>query len=240
MKTSLTVLLAAFFICTVAVAVQAQARQERFEVSSVKAVRPTLERTIAALEKKDVAGAKAAFEAYDNAWNGIEVYINRRFIDAYNDLEHNYQERITKGLNEPNPNVPSLTADAKAMLAKYDETVARVEKAPPLNPLYDDVARMRIVRAYLRPVGPALKAGDLAKARASFDQFHHNWEPIEEFVAGRSRENFEVIEMDVHQLLAAFNQDKPNVEQITKVVNEIMLKYNLVLAALAKEAQEAK
>lgn len=36
---------------------------ERFEVSSIKAVRPTLAKTIAALEKQDAAGARAAFEA---------------------------------------------------------------------------------------------------------------------------------------------------------------------------------
>ena len=46
-----------------------------------------------------------------------------------------------------------------------------VAKAAPLNPLYDDVARLRIVRAHLREVIPALKAGDVAKARKSFDEF---------------------------------------------------------------------
>ena len=76
---------------------QAQSR-DTFEVSSLKAVRPTLEKTISALEKKDIAGAKAAFEAYDAAWNGVEVYINRRYKDRYDELEHGFQDRIEKGL----------------------------------------------------------------------------------------------------------------------------------------------
>ena len=46
-----------------------------------------------------------------------------------------------------------------------------VEKASPLNPLYDDVARLRIVRAHLREVNPAVKTGNFAKARDSFKAF---------------------------------------------------------------------
>jgi hypothetical protein len=49
---------------------------ERFEVTSIKAVRPTLARTVDALKKSDTAAAAEAFEAYDTGWNGIEVYIN--------------------------------------------------------------------------------------------------------------------------------------------------------------------
>ena len=57
---------------------QAFAQGERFEVTSIKAIRPTLVNTIAALQAGDVPRAKAAFEAYDSAWNGIELYINVR------------------------------------------------------------------------------------------------------------------------------------------------------------------
>src|SRR3979409_1806634 len=77
--------------------------QERFEVTSIKAVRPHLVNTVAAIQQRDVAKAKAAFEAYDSAWNGIEVYINTRSKDMYNELEHNLQSRIAKGLSAPTP-----------------------------------------------------------------------------------------------------------------------------------------
>src|SRR3954468_8301955 len=70
--------------------------QERFEVTSIKAVRPTIVNTIGALEKKDVAAARDAFEAYDSAWNGIEVYVNTRNKAAYDILEHGFQARIEK------------------------------------------------------------------------------------------------------------------------------------------------
>jgi hypothetical protein len=37
-----------------------------------------------------------------------------------------------------------------------------------------------------------------------------------------------------------FQQDKPNMEQLTKTASEMSLNYNLVLAELAKEAQATK
>src|SRR4051812_30798437 len=72
----------------------APATPARFEVTSSAAVRPTLVNTIAALQQHDAARAKAAFESYDSAWNGIEVYISTRSKDLYDALEHNYQARI--------------------------------------------------------------------------------------------------------------------------------------------------
>ena len=81
----------------------APAADERFEVTSIKAVRPTLADTVAALQQRDVARAKAAFEAYDSAWNGIEVYINTRSKEMYDFLEHNYQRKIAKALDAAEP-----------------------------------------------------------------------------------------------------------------------------------------
>src|SRR4249919_3768775 len=95
--------------------------QEPFEVSSVKAVRPHLVNTVTAIQQRDVTKARAAFEAYDSAWNGIEVYINVRNRDVYQALELNLQAKITKVLEGANPDMAALLADAQAMLAKYDE-----------------------------------------------------------------------------------------------------------------------
>ena len=96
---------------------------ERFEVTSIKAVRPTLVDTVAALQQRDVARAKAAFEAYDSAWNGIEVYINIRSKD---DLRRPGARLPGAGSPRrwmrPNPDMAALLADAQVMLAKYDET----------------------------------------------------------------------------------------------------------------------
>jgi hypothetical protein len=215
----------------------AAASSERFEISSIKAVRPTLVDTIAALKQRDAAKAKAAFEAYDSAWNGVEFYVNTRSRPMYDLLEHEYQARIAKGLDAPNPNIDALLGDAQAMLAKFDETVNMIAGMPPLNPLYDDVARLRIVRAHLREVGPALKAGNLPKARKSFEAFNDSWDSIEDLIKARSADAYVAIEKGMIEIENTLMPDKPDVPQVTGLVNDVMARYNAVLGEIAREAR---
>ena len=213
---------------------------ERFEVSSIKAVRPTLVKTIAALQKQDAAGAKAAFGDYDSGWNGIEVYINVRSAEMYAELEKNFQTRITEGLKAPKPDIAKLLPDVKAMLAKYDEMIAMVEKAPPLNRLYDDVAHLRIVRAHLREVNPALKAGDIAKARKSYGAFTDHWDDIEELVSSRSRPTYIAIESGMTKIEAALKPAKPNVDEVVNLVSGVTEQYNAILALVVADTKKAQ
>jgi len=210
---------------------------ERFELSSIKAVRPTLLTTIAALEQRDLSKAKAAFEAYDSAWNGIEFYVNTRSRPMYDLLEHEFQARIAKGLGSPNPDADALLGDAKAMLAKFDETVSMIAGMPPLNPLYDDIARLRIVRAHLREVGPALKAENLAKARKSFEAFNDNWDSIEDLIKVRSDDAYVTIEKGMIEIENALMPDKPDIAKVSGLVNDVMARYNAVLGEIAREAR---
>ena len=216
---------------------EAFAQGERFEVTSIKAVRPTLVNTIAALQERDVARAKASFEAYDSAWNGIEVYVNVRSKPMYQTLEHEFQSRITKTLDAPNPNLALLLADVQAMLAKFDETVALIAPMPPLNPFYDEIARLRIVRAHLREVPPALKVGDFAKARKSFQTFDDTWDSIEDLIKARNADSYVAIEKGMIDIEKALMPDKPDVEQVTAMVNEVMRLYNAALAEVVKDAR---
>src|SRR5438093_9858073 len=127
----LTRLLGLVSMMSFVLAGSAFAQAARFEVTSIKAIRPTLVNTIAALEKKNIQGAKDAFEAYDIGWNGVEVYVNFRHPEMYKELEGGFQNRITAALNMPTPDAAAILADAKAMLVKFDEEVAAIEKAPP-------------------------------------------------------------------------------------------------------------
>jgi len=210
---------------------------ERFEVTSLKAVRPTLVNTLDAVQKRDAAAARDAFGAYDSAWNGIEFYINTRSRPMYDLLEHQYQPKITKALEAATPDFAALTPEVQGMLAKFDELVAMVEKAAPLNPLYDEVARLRIVRAHLREVPPALKAGNFVKARASFKNFDDNWDSIEDLIKARNADSYVAIEKGMIDIEKLLMPDKPDVAQVTAVVNEIMRLYNAALAEVVKDAR---
>jgi hypothetical protein len=218
-------------------AVESAKPGERFDITSVKAVRPTLVDTIAALQKRDITGAKAAFEAYDSLWNGIEMYVNTRSKDMYDALEHVLQARIEKALSAPNPDVAAVLTDAQAMLVKYDEAIDMVAKAPPLNPLWDDIARLRIVRAHLREVVPALKAGNFEKARKSFAAFDNNWDSIEDMVKARSADDYVAIEKGMIEIEKALMPEKPDVAAATALVNGVMAKYNVTVTELIKEAR---
>jgi hypothetical protein len=184
-----------------------------------------------------VAGAKAAFEQYDSAWNGIEVYINTRDKTLYGELEQNWQAKITKELNAPNPDAAAALADAQTMLARFDDAIAMVEKAPPLNPLYDDVARLRIVRAPLREVTLALKAGDFAKARTSYAAFDDKWDSIEDLIKARSADSYTEIEKTMIQIESALKPDKPDADQVAALVKGVMDKYNAVVSDITKDAR---
>ena len=175
-----------------------------------------------------------------SSWNGIEVYINTRDRNLYDVLEHEFQARIEKGLAAPNPDAAALAADTRAMLAKFDDAIRMVAAAAPLNPLYDDVARLRMVRAHLREVTPALKAGDLAAARKSYAEFDDNWDGIEDLVKARSADAYVAIEKGMVQIEQALMPEKPDVTKVTDLVNGVMAQYNAQLAEVMKEARSRK
>lgn len=234
---SLTLGLSASLVLLCGVAQAPAAAQERFEIASIKSIRPTLVNTIGALQQRDAARAKDAFAAYDSGWNGVEVYFSVRSKETYETLELNYQPKINKALSAATPDFTAALADAQAMLAKFDESVASFAKLPPLNALYDDVTRLRIVRAHLRETAPALKAGDMAKAEKSFDAFGSNWDSIEELIKERSAEAYVAIEKGMIEVEQAFDTSKPDVAKLTTLVNDIMGQYNAVLAEVVKEAR---
>ena len=223
---------------TVGFLAQQASAAERYEVTSIKRVRPTLVNTIDALKKSNVAKAKDAFEAYDTAWNGIEVYINTRDRDMYNELEKNYQSKIEEALNAPTPDVSGALANAQAMLAKYDQAIAMVEKASPLNPLYDDIARVRTARSPLRIVNPAMEDGNVTKAQKAFAAFRANWPGIRDFVKMRSAEAYDTVEKGIIDLDTALKSPQPSADQVTQLVNGMMGKINAVTFQLTTEARK--
>jgi septation ring formation regulator EzrA len=237
MRTSTHLARISMIIMVATIGVQSVRAADRFEVTSVKAVRPTLVRTVDALQKNNPKAAKDAFGEYDSAWNGIEVYINTRSMEMYNALEREMQAKLTAGLNESTPNVPDMLALAKAMLAKYDEAIAMVEKGEPLNPLYDDVARLRIVRAHLREVNPALKAGDLAKARKSYAAFDEKWDSIEDLVKERDVKAYNTIEEGMTNIGLALKPAMPDVNKVQTLVSGVMDDYNKIVAQVTREAR---
>lgn len=236
MRVGFVVLLVAFVTAGQVITAHS-AEGDRFEITSIKAVRPTLVNTIRELERRDAAAARMAFAEYDSAWNGIEIYVGVRSKPMYDALEHGFQARIEKALASGTADLAAVLEDANAMLTKFDEMIDLVAKSAPLNPLYDDVARLRIVRSHLREVPPALKASDFAKARKSFEEFDANWDSIEDLIKARSADAYVEIEKGMIEIEQALMPEKPDVARATALVNSVMGRYNTILAEIAKEAR---
>jgi tetratricopeptide (TPR) repeat protein len=164
------------------------------------------------------------------------VYINTRDKKMYDDLEHHWQAKIEEGLKASKPDTASLLSDAQMMLGKYDEAIAMVEKAAPLNPVYDDVARLRIVRANLREVTPELKAGEMTKARKSFATFEAKWPSVSGLIKMHSQQAYDDIEKGLPDVKSAL-AEKPDVDHAVALVNGVMEKYNTVVTDVTKEAR---
>ena len=141
------------------------------EVTVVSAVRPKIDAMTAALKAANLSGALDAYEAYDAAWNGIEVYVNFRSKPMYDKLEGDLQNQIEEGLAKPQPDFAGLVKVSEELGQKFDETIALVTNGAPLSPLFDDVTRLRMIRSDLRITTAAIAANNVAKAKAHWDTF---------------------------------------------------------------------
>jgi soluble cytochrome b562 len=211
----------------------------RFEVTSLREVRPTIQKLIADLQKKDQAAAKADIEAFDAAWIGREVYVNTRNMDMYNDIEHNWEAKLTKELGEPNADLAAALSDAQSLLKSYDAMLDYVAKAAPLNSKFDDVARLRIERSHLRDVQNFLKEGNVAAAKKSWTAFDDNWDNIEDLVKDRSRDAYDSIEKNMVTLEKQLMPAKPDTEMVNATITAINTEYNKIVQQITKEARDA-
>jgi len=212
---------------------------EKKEVTLVKAVRPTLTSTVDALQKGDVAAARKAFAQYDPAWNGIEVYVSIRSSQMYSDLEADLEAKVQAALDNPQAKAADILPIAQALLAKYDEAIQMVQTGPAISPLFDDVAAIRIVRAPLRAVGPALKAGDMATAKSSFLLFQTRWPDVEDRIHASSSDAYFQIEGAMAKVNTAFQKTNPDPAELTPLVTTLMDSYNAGLNPINTAAKGA-
>lgn len=216
-----------------------QAGAARFEVTSLREVRPAIQKLIADLQKKDQAAAKADIDAFDAAWIGREVYVNTRSMDMYNDIEHNWEAKLSKELGEPNADLAGALSDAQALLKSYDAMLDFVAKAAPLNAKFDDVARLRIERSHLRDVQNFLKAGKVAEAKTAWTAFDDNWDNIEDLVKERSRDAYDSIEKNMVTLDRQLMPAKPDNDAVMATIAAINMDYNKIVQQITTEARNA-
>ena len=213
------------------------------ELDLIKTPRPFIDKLTEALRKGDLAAARQAYEDYDAAWNGIEVYTNYRSRQLYSELEVDIQGKIGQALDAPQPKLADIVPFSEAMAKKYDEVIALSQKGPPLSPLFDDLATLRIVRADLRIVTAALAANDAAKARAKFATFKSNYPKAQPLIKVRSTTADQEVIAAIAAADTKFSQPTATVDELKTLTATVTDRYNYgvnLLNAAARNADLSK
>lgn len=219
-------------------AAAAASANARREVALVGSVRPIIVSTLDSMTRGDVAAAKKAWSAYDPAWNGIEVYVNFRSRDLYAQLETDLQGSIDKAFAASQTDVAATTKLVGSLLATYDEAIALSTTGPAISPLFDDIATIRMTRAPLRAVSPALKAGDLATANDRYAAFAKAYPDARPFLR-RSTDAFAEIEAAKGKVDAALPAAAATSPELAAQVDAFVERYNYGLGLVNAAARAA-
>lgn len=211
----------------------------RKEVTLVAGPRQRLEETFAALQRSDIPAARNAFDAFNSDWNGIEVYVNFRSRALYGEIETHYEADIADALKAQSPDPVQIIPLLQGMVGQYDEAIKLSDTGPALSPLFDDVATVRIVRAPLRIVSPALKAGDIAKAKTGFTAFKSRWGEAQPLFEVRSSEAAQETAGAVAQADAAMSPATVDAAAAGRFVDALTERYNYGLNLVNVAARNA-
>jgi high-affinity iron transporter len=208
----------------------------RREATLVSGPRFQLEVAATAVANNNLPAARAAMDAYDAQWNGIEVYVNFRSRDLYGDIETHWQADINKALADPSVSNSQILPMLQSMIARYDDAIRLSDTGAPLSPMFDELATLRTVRAPLRSVSPALKAGDMARASAAYAEFKSRYPLATPLISSRASDALPSITDALAQADSAMrNPTADSAASVDALVNA----YNAAVNTLNTAARDA-
>jgi hypothetical protein len=214
----------------------------RMEVEVISAAAPKLDALTAALKSGNLAASHDALEAYDQVWNGVEVYINFRSKPAYDELEGHLQHAIEEGLAAAQPDFAALTTLSEQLEKEYDKAIAMVTAGPAISPLFDDVTRLRMIRSDLRIVNASLGANNVAKAKAHWTTFKSGIGTASDLIKVRSAGTVAELAQAIAAADAAFSGGA-TAEALTPLAAAVTSRYNFGVGlwnAAARNADASK
>lgn len=211
------------------------------EIALIKAARQPVIQTQQFLEKNDVAGARKAWEKYDPIWNGMEVYISHRSRPNYEDLELNWQAKISKALEAPDAKPAEVVTMTKAMIATWEKALKVAEEGAAISPLFDDVASVREGRQPLRAGVAALAKSDVNGAKAAWGEFTRSaWPKVSRLFKERALDAFNDVEAAVAAARPAFVKLGSTVAELTPLLTAVNTKFGAGQTAMTQAARAAK
>jgi len=210
------------------------------EVALIKGAREPVAKTQQALEAGDVEAARRVWSTYDPLWNAMEVYVSFRSRENYDDLEKNWQAKITEAFGSTAINPSDITSMTTAMLATWDEALTLAETGPAISPLFDDVAEIREARQPLRAASAALGKGNIADAKSAFDQFSGSaWPQIQALYQKHTPEAFQELETAIAAASPVFGSPSSTAEELLPVLQELNTKFGAGQIALTQVARDS-
>ena len=204
------------------------------------AIKPVAQ-TQQALEKGDVAAARKAWNSYDPIWNGMEVYVSHRSRPNYEDLELNWQAKITKALEDPGAKAADVLPMTKAMLATWDKALKLAEDGPKISPFFDDVATIRKARQPLRKALAALSKGDADTARGAWGDFARmTWPQTQRLYRERAPQAYEEVENAVKAATPVFFKKDVTVKELTDTITNVNTKFGAGQTQVTQAARNDK
>lgn len=224
---------------TTTAAPAAPAAAETKEAELVALPRPHIDDLTAALGAGDLQASLDALEAYDANWNGVEVYVNVRSLSSYLKVEADLQVSIEEGLAADAPDFPALKAMSEELAARYDDVIAISQAGPPLSPLFDDLATLRLIRAELRITNAALEDGNVEKAAEHFATFADGFNDAYPLIKARNEDYAENAEHAIDDAVAAFAKAGVTAEELAPLTAKALSTYNLGVGLVNAAARNA-
>jgi predicted hydrocarbon binding protein len=211
------------------------------ELTLMRPVAVPIVGTLDALKKGDVAGAKKIFLDYSNGWKGIEVYVKTRSAQLYDLIEVQNEAKANKLFEDPKANPADIIPYVEGVQKGYSDALKLAEANPNYNPILDEIAGMRILRVNLQTAIAALKAEDLATAKAAYKKFYDGWDDVENSVMSRNKDIYTDIEAKMGIVARdLLETDKPVLATAAASADALQQRYNDGLKLLTDALANAK
>ena len=133
---------------------------------------------------------------------------------------------------------------SEELAARYDDAIELSKNGIPLNPLFDDVATLRTIRADLRITTSALGDGKVDKAKEHYAKFKEGFDStVEPMLAVRDFNNEADTEKAVDAAADGFANAATSTEDLTKLVAKVTSNLNFGISlwnAAARYADDSK
>ncbi len=198
-------------------------------VADLRALGEHAAASAAALDRGDLAAARAAYAQFDRGWEAVEDEVRARSRDDYRAIERAMAE-VRRALLAEEPDVAAARTGLQTLRGRLSAFLAQLEApatvssaATPVGEAAATTARdaLRPEAARIEAAIARLEAGDLAGARAEFEAFRAAWPEVEDEVRAASQPHYRAIERAMARARAAFDAQPPDTAAVSAALERL-------------------